>query len=34
MSVNQYDVRFTQLSRYAAGLVHEEAKRTKRFVRD
>jgi len=33
MSVNQYDVKFTQLSRYAAGLVREESERTKRFVR-
>jgi len=33
MSVSQYDIKFTQLSRYAIGLVREEADRTKRFVR-
>jgi len=33
MSVSQYDIKFTQLSRYAARLVREEADRTKRFVR-
>jgi len=33
MSVSQYDIKFTQLSRYAVGLVHEEADRIKRFVR-
>ena len=33
MSVSQYDIRFTQLSRYAVGLVWEEVNRTKRFVR-
>ena len=32
MSINQYDVGFTQLSRCAAGLVRE-AERTKKFVR-
>ena len=33
MSVSQYDINFTQLSRYAIGLVRKEADRTKRFVR-
>ena len=33
MSVSQYDIKFTQLSRYAAELVRKEADRTKRFVR-
>jgi len=33
MTVNQYDVKFTQLSRYAEKLVFEEEKRMKRFVR-
>jgi len=33
MLVNQYDIKFTQLWRYAKGLVREEADRTKRFVR-
>ena len=33
MSVSQYDTYFTQLSRYAVGLVREEADRIKRFVR-
>jgi len=32
MLVSQYDIRFTQLSRYAVGLVREEADRTERFV--
>ena len=33
MSVSQYDIKFTQLSRYDVGLVYEEADRTKRLVR-
>ena len=33
MSVSQYDIKFTQLSRYAIGLVREESDRMKRFVR-
>jgi len=33
MTVNQYEVKFTQLSRYAGKLVFEEEDRTKRFIR-
>jgi len=33
MTVSQYEVKFTQLSRYAGKLVSEEEDRTKRFVR-
>jgi len=33
MSVSQYDIKFTQLLRYALRLVREESDRTKRFVR-
>ena len=33
MSVSQYDIRFTQQSRYAIGLVREEEDKTKKFVR-
>ena len=33
MSASQYDIKFTQLSRYVAELVREEADRTKRFIR-
>ena len=32
-SVNQYDAKFTQLSRYTVGLIREEAERTKRLMR-
>jgi len=34
MNVSQYDQRFTQLSRYANGLVKIEVEETKRFVKD
>ena len=33
MTVSQYEVKFTQLSRYVGKLVSEEEDRTKRFVR-
>lgn len=33
MTVSQYEVKFTQLSRYAGKLVSKEKERTKRFVR-
>ena len=33
MTVNQYEVKFTQLSRYAGKLVSEEEDKTNRFVR-
>ena len=33
MSVSQYDIKFTQLSRYAIGLVREEADRMERFFK-
>ena len=33
MNVSQYDLRFTQLSKYADALVKSEAERTKRFVK-
>ena len=33
LTVSQYEVKFTQLSRYAEKLVSEEEDRTKRFVR-
>ena len=33
LTVNQYEIKFTQLSRYAGKLVSEEEDRTKRFVR-
>jgi len=33
LTVNQYEVKFTQLSRYAEKLLSEEEDRTKRFVR-
>jgi len=33
MSVNQYDARFTQLLRYAVGLICKEAEGMERFVR-
>jgi len=32
--VTEYDTKFTQLSRYAEGLVRDEEEKTKRFVRD
>ena len=34
MTVTRYDTRFTQLSKYAEGLVKDEEEKTKRFVRD
>jgi len=33
MTATQYGARFTQLSRYAGGLVRDEVEKTKRFVR-
>jgi len=33
MTVNQYEVKFTQLSRYTGKLVSEEEDKTKSFVR-
>ena len=33
MTVNLYDSKFTQLSRYAEGLVRNEANRTKKFIK-
>ena len=33
MTVSQYDAKFTQLSRYAEGLVRNEADRTKKFIK-
>ena len=33
MNVSQYNQRFTQLSRYAGGLVKNEVEKTKRFVK-
>nr|XP_033513085.1 uncharacterized protein LOC117277798 [Nicotiana tomentosiformis] len=33
MSVNEYNIQFTRLSRYAPRLVDDDAMRTKRFIR-
>jgi len=33
MTVTEYDAKFTQLSKYAEGLIKDEEERAKRFVR-
>ena len=33
MTINQYITKFTQLSRYAKGLIKNEADRTKKFIK-